>query len=142
MITGEDARDAQQKGEETARRAYDLLSLPSDLTFDGVVAFVSALRHRPITVTELPSLLGTTTCGWWNERSDHDEILIAPPASRHHRDAIVLHEIGHLVLDHFDLQPSRFDDSTEIAAELLADALSRAIRRGPERLSRFLGVFA
>ncbi|MCU1529863.1 MAG: hypothetical protein JWP75_3626 [Frondihabitans sp.] len=141
MGSRDDVRDAQRRGEELSARAFDLLTLPDALTVTGVITHVAGLRRRPITVTELPALAGTKTCGWWNERQDRDEILIAPPLSASHRDAVVLHEVGHLVLDHFDRQRSHFDDSTEIAAELLADALSRAIRRGPERLSRFLGVF-
>ena len=128
------------------------------------MAHVASLRDRPIGIVELPALAGTTTCGWWNALDDRDEILIAPPLSEQHRQALVLHEVGHLVLDHTGLVPSgsivttltatapdhgtisaarsHFTDATEVAAELLADALAREIRRGPARLGRFLRVFS
>ncbi|WP_423921572.1 hypothetical protein ACPEEZ_01055 [Frigoribacterium sp. 2-23] len=158
------ARRAQHDGEELAARAFAQLTLPDEPTLDSIVAYVAAVRDRPISVTELPTLTGTSTCGWWNALADRDEILIAPPLSEQHRHALVLHEVGHLVLDHTGLVPARsiattltavapthgtisaarshFTDATEVAAELLADAFARAIRRGPTRLSRFLGVFS
>jgi hypothetical protein len=151
-------------GERLAAIAFARLELPDVRTVPGIVERVAALRGRPITITELPSLAGTRTCGWWNARAHRDEILIAPAASRPHRDALVLHELGHIVLDHFGLAPqpafgparwderpattdapramrSHFHDANEVAAELLADAFARAVRRGPRGLGPFLRVF-
>jgi len=155
---------ARRRGEEWAREAFSRLDLPEHPTTDGIVAHVAELRGRPVRVTELPALAGTRTCGWWAALEDRDEILIAPPLSAQHRDALVLHEVGHLVLDLTGVAPagageaallpglapgatirarrSHFTDSVEIAAELIADALHREIRRGPRRASRFLSVFS
>ncbi|MFZ7087864.1 hypothetical protein [Curtobacterium sp. RRHDQ10] len=156
---------AHHDGEQMASTAFARLPSPETLTVDGIVAHVATLRRRPISVVELPTLAGTTTCGWWNAREHDDEILIAPTRSARHRDALVLHEIGHLVLDLTGVvvaadttvlpgtvtddrggvlraRRSHFDDATEIAAELLADAFARLIRRGPPRLSQFLSVFS
>ena len=155
---------ARRQGEAWAREAFERLDLPEAPTTDGLVAHVAELRNRPIHVAELPGLVGTRTCGWWAAFEDRDEILIATPLSDLHRDALVLHELGHLVLDLTGVAPagageaaalpgpatgaairarrSHFTDATEIAAELLADALHREIRRGPRRASRFLTVFS
>jgi len=163
-MTGlEDEVLARREGEALAHRAYERLTLPEVPTTGSIIEHVAALRRREIRVTELASLAGTRTCGWWLAREDHDEILIAPPLSSAHRDALVLHEVGHLVLDLTGVvrpasdgavaipgaapgvvaaRRSHFTDATEIAAELLADALHRAIRRGPRRASRFLSVFS
>lgn len=162
-MTGlEDEVLARREGEALARRAYERLTLPEVPTTGSIIEHVAALRSREIRVTELASLAGTRTCGWWLAREDHDEILIAPPLSSAHRDALVLHEVGHLVLDLTGVvrpasdeavavpgaapgvvaaRRSHFTDATEIAAELLADALARAVRRGPRRLGGLLRVF-
>jgi hypothetical protein len=157
--------DAASAGERLAAAAFERLALPDVRSASVLVDRVAAMRGRPITVTELPSLAGTRTCGWWNARERRDEILIAPPSSERHRDALVLHEVGHIVLDHFglvsrpswtqrtqngqvdaDQRPnafrSHFEDADEIAAELLADAFARTIRRGPLGLRPFLRVFS
>lgn len=156
---------AASVGERLAAVAFDRLRLADVRSASALVDRVAAMRGRPITVTELPSLAGTRTCGWWNARERRDEILIAPPSSHRHRDALVLHELGHIVLDHFGLAPrltwapldagvaqtptpgpdafrSHFEDANEVAAELLADAFARTIRRGPSGLRPFLRVFS
>jgi hypothetical protein len=165
MSTRNPLFEAQRAGEQMAATAFAGLTLPEVLTVSTIVDHVASIRRRPISIVELPTLAGTSTCGWWNAREHDDEILIAPPRSERHRDALVLHEVGHLVLDHAGVaraadniavtlgavppadarivaERAQFHDATEIAAELLADALARAIRQGPPRLSRFLSVFS
>lgn len=165
MTPPHDGAAAAVAGERLAAVAYDRLGLPEVRSADALVERVAAMRGRPITVRELPALAGTRTCGWWNARERRDEILIAPPSSERHRDALVLHELGHIVLDHLGLVPrlawaplaegveptrsrapeafrAHFEDANEIAAELLADAFARTIRRGPTGLRSFLRVFS
>ncbi|KQO63713.1 hypothetical protein [Curtobacterium sp. Leaf261] len=100
MSTRNPLLEAQRAGEQMAATAFGRLSLPDTLTVSSIVDHVAGVRRRPITIVELPTLAGTSICGWWNAREDDDEILIAPPRSERHRDALVLHEVGHLVLDH------------------------------------------
>lgn len=163
-MTGADTTDAaRREGELLARRAFERITLPEVPTVQGIVDHVATLRGRRIDVTHLPALAGTSTCGWWLAHEDRDEILLAPPLSERHRDAVVLHEVGHLVLDHTGVVPSgagelvdlpgpsghgilrarrsHFDDAVEVAAELLADGFHREIRRGPRTASGFLRVF-
>lgn len=159
-----DEATAAVVGERLAAVAFERMDLRSVGSTAALVERVASMRGRPISITELPTLRGTRTCGWWNAREHRDEILVAPSASPRHRDALVLHEVGHIVLDHFGLAPQRtvgphrwdavavlpeeptarrshFRDANEIAAELLADAFARTIRRGPAGLRPFLSVF-
>jgi len=163
-MTGLDAAlRARREGEALAHAAFERLTLPDVPTVDSIVDHVARLRGRRIVVEQLPGLAGTSTCGWWLAHEDRDEILIAPPQSTRHRDAVVLHEVGHLVLDLTGVVPaghgdvvelprsqgggavqarrSHFDDAVEVAAELLADTFHREIRRGPRAASGFLRVF-
>ncbi|PYI65722.1 hypothetical protein CVV68_16905 [Arthrobacter livingstonensis] len=94
----------------------------------------------------------------WFAFEDRDLIAHAPTRSPLHRQQVVLHEFGHLILDdniktlhvetslalipnvdrsaiHHVLHRRSFTDPGELAAELLADRLATRIMQGTQRLA-------
>lgn len=77
------------------------LPLPSPFTLEAMRQVVSADRGKPLHMGPIPDkarapgLFGASLA-----LPDFDLVAYDPAASPLHRDAIVLHEFGHLLLDH------------------------------------------
>lgn len=80
---------------------------------DQFVNSVARRRRRPITVVESPGLIslsaGVTGQLW--TRSSADEILLPPGLDPTERRYAIVHEMGHLLLDH----PSRMSPDAWVA---------------------------
>ncbi|MBB5911363.1 hypothetical protein BJY24_000230 [Nocardia transvalensis] len=83
------------------RKVLTDLPIPQPWDRRRFVDAVAALRGRPITLIAAP-LTGVldSPCGLWLVR-EHDDVIIHEGAtSEYHRDQIVCHELGHMVLGH------------------------------------------
>lgn len=142
----------------SAQLAERRLELPKFFTLDALQTYLAADRNREIVITEFSELPGTDVCGMWIGLQDRDVILHAPARAPLHRQQIVLHEFGHMILKHdvdaihvesgtglianidsttirHVLLRSSFSDEAELAAELLADRLSARIKNSMQSLT-------
>ncbi|MCM6778067.1 ImmA/IrrE family metallo-endopeptidase [Nocardia sp. CDC159] len=103
----------------------------------AVVRVVADRTGRPIELRPV-SLGGTEVFGLWVALADHDLILYDSTASPAHRNHIVQHELGHIVLGHGPLPSaeyansrcrSDFHDPVEEEAELFARRLTWRLTR-------------
>lgn len=115
------------------RRLLHSLNLAPPLDLELLLARLAEARGRKITVQSL----GIPTAGAFGAlicMNRHDLILVQEGIDASHRDAIVLHEISHIVLDHFSPSESRsvtcspgsgsyFDTPAEWEAETAARIL-------------------
>jgi hypothetical protein len=110
------------------RCASALRGLRMPVPFD-VHEFCSALaarRGRPIRLLPLPGL--TEVCGLWVATAGFDLIAYERNTTRPHQDHIVLHEIGHMLCDHY---PTSLTPAEQV--RLLLPSLD------PAMVSRVLG---
>lgn len=110
--------------------AVQRLPVPRPFTMEGLVRALNKRNDRPIELIAQP-LGGTVPCGWLFRLKDVDYVCYPTNTSKLHQLHIVLHEIGHLLLDHPVEQLPMLgqftvDTGLERAAELFAtNAASR-----------------
>jgi hypothetical protein len=75
------------------------LRLPGSFDVPTLCAELGARRGRPIRLLPLPGL--SEVCGLWVATDTTDLIAYERHTSAPHQDHIVLHELGHLLCDHF-----------------------------------------
>jgi hypothetical protein len=104
----------------------DRLDLPRPLTVDALCRYLEAQRSRPLHLHALPAQAASSgACGVWLSTETDDHIFYEQRTARLHQEHIVLHEIGHLLLDH------RTVDLNDIVAQgaLMPDLDPRMVRR-------------
>lgn len=91
---------------------------------DAFVDRLAAQRQRPIVILHLPGAVSSSTVyGAWLPTADTDYVFVAEQLSGIHRQHVVLHELGHMVLNHRPAGggAALFDGvSGELAQRLLA----------------------
>lgn len=146
-------------------RAVAELDAPDDLTLETLVDHVAQLRGRPIEIIESDRLTGVPVCGLWFALEERDVIYHGRTRGRLHRQQIILHELGHMLLGHNDsssvlhyrnqtlfrhlstetitqaLARGAFHTNEELAAEGLADRLASVLRDAPGEILRYESVF-
>jgi hypothetical protein len=148
-----------------ANKAMNDLGLGEHLSLSSIAKVVEQRRGRPLRVVELVALANDEVCGVWLVTEREDIVLHAPTDSVLYAQQFVLHELAHMILRHDVLAAaasgadvllpdlpvaiirrvltrSRFDDETEVAAEVLADLLAGSIRRSGVARSSYSRVFA
>ncbi|MEV7043973.1 hypothetical protein [Amycolatopsis sp. NPDC051061] len=75
------------------------LDLPASFDVPTLCAALGERRGRPIRLLPLPGL--SEVCGLWIATETTDLIAYERHTSAPHQDHIVLHEIGHLLCDHY-----------------------------------------
>lgn len=139
----------------TARDAIRYLDLGEYPDLQSIQSLIEARSGLPIVIREMPTLDRHDLCGLWLHCDDRDYVLHAPEITTWHRQLIILHEFSHLILNHqycatslllppipgipqiplMILGRSSFDNSTEAAAEYLADLLTAGILHRPQEPS-------
>jgi hypothetical protein len=86
----------------------ETLDLPTHSSAVGICGRVAELRGRPIRILrhELPS---NSPCGLWVATLDTDYLIVRESANPAHQDLILLHELGHVLLDPEDGMPLDVD---------------------------------
>lgn len=124
--------------------------IPDPWNLRDFIGGVEQQRGRPIRLEPYPARALHRPCGLWLQYDDVDVILYDQFTSQYHCQQIILHEIGHIVLEHrpesvtdtTDFQPvspllpdidvsamthfmarTTFDDTQERQAELFASLL-------------------
>ncbi|UPZ26394.1 regulator component [Streptomyces sp. LRE541] len=75
------------------------LGLPAAFDLGALCAALSRSRGRPLHLLAIPDL--HDVCGLWIATDSADIIAFEKHTSAPHQDHIVLHEIGHVLCDHF-----------------------------------------
>jgi hypothetical protein len=99
------------------------LNLPDSFDVPTLCAELSARRGRPIRKLPVPDLSGV--CGLWIATDSADLIAYEQHTTLPHQNHIVLHEIGHMLCDHYLVAP----DPAEQAQLLMPDLDPELIRR-------------
>ncbi|MBB5940268.1 hypothetical protein [Streptomyces zagrosensis] len=80
----------------------DQLSVPNPFTIDALCQELSVQRRRPLHLHPLPQQdIRNDICGMWLATETDDHIFFEQRTSRVHQEHIVLHEIGHMLFDHW-----------------------------------------
>jgi hypothetical protein len=94
--------------------------MPRPFTLDAFISRIRAVRQRPLHMHDLPAEAAAAVSGLWfrTERADH--IFVAPGASGLLHSNIVLHEVGHMLLNHGEVG----GDVEEVMRRLMGPAVT------------------
>ncbi|MFK0120106.1 secondary metabolite protein [Streptomyces sp. NPDC090994] len=85
----------------TAERALHDVRIPQPFDIAAFCEALSVKRGRKMVLRELPAGNGLNTpCGLWIAYADEDHVFHVRATSQRHRTQVILHEIGHMLLDH------------------------------------------
>jgi len=95
--------------------ALEELPIPNPWNLRDFLSRLQEQRRRPIRLEPYPveAKPREHLCGMWVRSEDADFIFYEPSTSQYHRQQIILHEIGHIVLEH---QTASLDASTSSAS--------------------------
>ena len=144
-------------GAERVHALVDSLTVPRPWDLRQLLDTVAGTRGRPIILLARTGLAcANHPCGIWLERDNDDIIVYDDQTSNYHVEQIVLHELGHILLDHGaggtsgkpetqfelmvpDIDPatvrrvlgrSIYDDESESQAELFASLVLSKAKKG------------
>lgn len=87
---------------EVARSLMDTLWLPRPWSLSQFVAHLELERRRPIRIMDIdPTVapnLATRVTGLWKPQDGYDLILVSSLVDANHREHVVAHELGHILL--------------------------------------------
>lgn len=93
----------------------------------SLCAELSARRGRPIRKLPVPDLNGV--CGLWIATDTADLIAYEQHTTVPHQDHIVLHEIGHMLCDHFPVTLSPAEQARLLLPDLDPNMIRRVLGR-------------
>ena len=99
--------------------------IPATGLVDDLVTAVGASRGRPFRILGAP-LRGTMTSGAWVPTTKADYVLYPQSASPTRREAVICHELGHVLLHH---DPALHDALTPALLGEVAPSLSLSTAR-------------
>ncbi|MDT0615198.1 secondary metabolite protein [Streptomyces lancefieldiae] len=85
----------------TAVRALEDVPIPHPFDIASFCEALSVKRGRKMVLRELPDDNGLNApCGLWIAYADEDHIWHVRATSQRHRTQVILHEVGHMLLNH------------------------------------------
>lgn len=88
-----------------ASALLETLWLPRPWSFAQFVAHLELERRRPIRIVDIDysvaPKLATKVSGLWKPQSGYDLVLVSPLVVPDHREHVVAHELGHILLWNF-----------------------------------------
>lgn len=103
------------------------LALPDSFDVPGLCAELSARRGRPIKLLPLPDLFDV--CGLWIATDTADLIAYERNTTVPHQNHIVLHEIAHMLCDHYPVDLSPAEQAALLLPSLDPDMIRRVLGR-------------
>lgn len=94
---------AMRSASRRVRRAVRVLDLPETVAVRDVCLAVERHRRRPLRLHALPHDVAEVMPGWcgaWVETDAEDHVFFACSAPRTSKASTILHELGHMVLQH------------------------------------------
>lgn len=113
------------------QRVDDLLShigLPHPWDINQFLDRLERHRGRDIDLCAIAWIVGSS-CGAWQQHTDHDVIAYAENTSSFHQDHIILHEIGHMISRHRGRCALSHNQAQRIAPDLGPAALAHLLDR-------------
>ncbi|MFF4601509.1 hypothetical protein ACFY12_01950 [Streptomyces sp. NPDC001339] len=106
-------------------KALEHISPPYPFSLSSFCRQVAERRGRPLHLHPLPQPAAVAgACGLWLATDAGDHIFFEQRTTRVHQEHIVLHEIGHMLFDHYALAPD-----SGVPAALLPDLDPRVVRQ-------------
>jgi len=103
------------------------LGLPDHFDVPTLCAELSARRGRPIRRLPVPNLFDV--CGLWIATDTADLIAYEQHTTAPHQNHIVLHEIGHMLCDHYPATLSPAEQARLLLPKLDPDMIRRVLGR-------------
>ncbi|GAA3434826.1 hypothetical protein [Kutzneria kofuensis] len=103
------------------------LGLPDSFDVPTLCAALSARRGRPIQQLPVPNLFDV--CGLWIATDTADLIAYEQHTSAPHQNHIVLHEIGHMLCDHYPATVSPAEQARLLMPNLDPNMIRRVLGR-------------
>ncbi|GAA2240620.1 MULTISPECIES: hypothetical protein [Kitasatospora] len=104
---------------ELRKRCVDVVAqieFPSPFSINTLVDSVERRRGRQISLVPMPlAVRPESPCGLWVATDDVDYVLYTEATSTAHREHIVMHELGHMLLEHGSTEA----DQAEVARLLM-----------------------
>lgn len=94
-----------ERGERRAKELLEQLALPEPFDVGELCRRIAAQRGRSLRLVAEPAGSMGDAVGLLIGLPDHDEIHYVADTSNYHQQAIVLHEVGHLLADHDGRHP-------------------------------------
>lgn len=115
--------------------ALDGLELPDPFRLEAFLETLAERRGRPIRLIAVPAEVPDFPSALWVPFSDEDLLFADETVSTWHSTLCVLHECGHMLLEHTPRVPD--DDSwtralTHISGETAVAVLARSLYEEPE----------
>lgn len=102
--------------------------IPEPWSVDELVQRIAAKRGRPIAIVPLP-LTPQQASGYWLAEHDRDVLVVPESATGERRDAIIGHELAHVLLSHEPpvsfTTPEELSGVTSSSSEELIDRFLR-----------------
>ncbi|PRY45156.1 hypothetical protein [Umezawaea tangerina] len=111
------------------RCAAVLRDLPLPVPFDAhaLCEQVAARRGRPMRLIPMPGLTGV--CGMWVATTTADLVFYERETTLPHREHIILHELSHVLCDHYPVSTSLAEQARLLLPGLDPEVVSRVLGR-------------
>ncbi|KOU57382.1 hypothetical protein ADK57_39270 [Streptomyces sp. MMG1533] len=115
---------------EDCMKALRGIDLPRPFTVEAFCSQLAQQRNRPLHLRPGPTRSAFAgICGVWIATAGEDYIFYEAQTSRLHQEHIILHEVGHMLLEHrIHDEDARHEGMGSVEA-LLPDLRPRSIRR-------------
>lgn len=123
MTRATESMSTWRRARRAAREGRALI--PTTGSVDDLVAAVGASRGRPFRIFGAP-LRGTMTSGAWIPTTQADYVLYPESASPTRREAVICHELGHVLLHH---DPALHETLSPALLGQVAPSLSQSTAR-------------
>jgi len=104
------------------------LEIPVPFDLDVLTERIAARRGRPIKLVPMAGLTGV--CGLWVATESVDLIFYELETTPPHREHIVLHELAHVLCDHYPVSFSLAEQAKPLLPNLNPTLVERVLGRG------------
>ncbi|UGY92298.1 ImmA/IrrE family metallo-endopeptidase [Streptomyces gobiensis] len=115
---------------QRCQSVVDQISLPQPFSVDALCRHIAGQRGRPLYLHPLPPEASSAgTCGLWLATATDDHIFYERHTSRLHQEHIVLHELGHMLFNHYAVEEGDADGVGRLLSSLDQQAVKHLLGR-------------
>lgn len=93
-------RQERLRARRRGRRALRTIRCPQPWAREELLRTISVQRGRAVKVDHVEGALSTEACGLLVQLADEDRIILGAGTPPWHQDAVIAHEVAHLLLGH------------------------------------------